>query len=312
MDLRKLMLCLALGLCSGQAAARDAAAPDCGIDVPIIDLLHPDTPQAPRLAASQRLHAAAQDQSCPYARYLLGTLLRFGPELPGNAVEKDPARAEELLEPYARLGHIWAYSDLAELALAQGDSVSAMKWTQVYLYFATRHGEALEDFDRTGYNANLLLRADRAWRKARRPAGMTVNTVLGEYLSVHRDSVSAAMRQKRAEIARNGSASGDTSVADAPLVIKRRPPPVSERDFRMEPGYAVFLLEILPSGQVNRIVAESFAPGPEQMRKLRALVEGFEFQPFDSPEPRVARVPAQYGFVGWSSPSLKLPKQAAR
>lgn len=258
-------------------------------DYSVFDVLDATTPADTRKAAVDTVARLSDMPGCAHERYLLGTLYRFGPELPGNPLPKDSARATGLLEGYAGEGRPRAYADLAELALADGDARAAMQWTQVYL--ALRDASKYEDFDRAGYNADLLLRAQKAWRKARLGGQGNVQALLDAYMA------------QRPSLAKDTVARNEPD--PDPVRIRRAPKGRTDVTLRIKPGYAIFLMEVMPDGRVGRIVAESFAPTPQQAQALRPFVEGFEYQPLSGDKPQVVRVPVQYGFTGANSPRLK-------
>lgn len=261
----------------------------------LIDILDPDHAPEAKQAALVELEARIAD-GCAHDAYVMGTLLRHGSALPGNVVERDPARAALLIEAFARSGYVRAYADLAEMALAQNDARSAMKWTQVYLSFRREPGDrASRDFDRRGYNANLLMRSDAAWRKARLQRS-EIAPFLKDYLDAHRATVLAGLRaESKSDRRAPGALQGDADEAPA-LVPKHYPNVVDVRRLNIEPGYAIFLLEVQPDGHVSRIVAESFGPSADTPAALKPLIAGISFEPFNCSEPRVARVPVVYGY----------------
>lgn len=285
--MRKIWMTLLLWL-SVCVAAPAATCPG-EADYSVFDVLDAATPAHTRKLAVDTVARLSEVPGCAHERYLLGTLYRFGPELPGNPLPKDSARATALLESYAAEGRPRVYADLAELALVDGDASAAMQWTQVYL--ASQTASKYKDFDRAGYNANLLLRSQKAWQKARLGGQGKVQALLDAYMAQH------------PSLAKDTAARNEPD--PDPVRIKRAPKGRTDVTLRIKPGYAIFLMEVMPDGQVGRIVAESFAPTPEQARTLRPFVEGFEYYPLSDDKPQVVRVPVQYGYTGANSPRLK-------
>lgn len=282
---------------------------DESVDYLAIDMFDPELDPALKAKLLKGVEASAEE-GCLYHHYVWGTLLRFGKDLPGNLLDKDVQKAAPLIEAYAKNGHLIAYSDLAEMALASDDARNAMLWTQVYLYFVTRHADkALTDFDRRGYNADLLSRAMVAWRNAKFKKSQ-IEPMLDEYLARHETTILKGLQDSRSDLRTSHPTSSQnklgSDLGEAPdLQVKARPE-VIDTHLVMSPSYAVFLLEVQPSGVVSRVVAESFAPSPEAARKLRPMIMGITFEPFAWHEPQVVRVPVMYGYG--DGPSLKKVK----
>lgn len=297
---------LAIALSCSAAAQQRAIElePECGIDrLNPVDVFDPAFDPDAKRPLLQQLEEGAE-RGCAYDGYVVGTMLRHGRALPGNPLEKDVARAAQFIEAYAREGNVTAFADLAEMALAEGDARTAMQWTQVYLHFATRHLRTkTPDFDRHGYNADLLWRATQAWQKARLKRSQ-IEPLLNAYLSGPGAGIAARLADKPQPVWRPSSGQGDLP----PLRAKtyREEYRLTEA-LRIPPGYALFLLEVQPSGRVSRIVPETFGPSADTPAALKPLVEHFEFEPFDHPEPQIARVPVVYGF-GSGGPALRAPR----
>ncbi len=301
----KWMLTLCMLVLPGCALAHAFGA--CPDDTPElstsqhIDLFDPQRDPAEKLPLVEMLRSRAA-AGCLEAQYALGNLLRFGDEMPGNPLTKDTQTAAGLIEAYGRHGNIRAYADLAEMALAAEDGRAAMLWTQVYLHFATRHQGALTTFDRRGYNANLLLRAIRAARSDGLNRKRDIEAMLADYLAKHREEILSAADP---DANHSGQGKQERASAEPPDLVVETRPPTRTIALGIDAGYAAFLLEVQPDGRVSRIVPESFAPTPRHAARLKPLVEGFIFKPFDWHEPQIARVPAEYGYDDAYSPSLK-------
>ena len=274
-----------------------------------IDIFDPELDPALKAKLLKDVEALAKD-GCLYDQYVWGTLLRFGKDLPGNLLDKDVQKAAPLIEAYAKNGYLIAYSDLAEMALASDDARNAMLWTQVYLYFVTRHADKpLTHFDRRGYNADLLSRAMVAWRNAKFKKSQ-IEPMLDEYLARHETAILKGLQDSRSNLPTSHPTSSQnkpgSDVEEAPALQVKARPKVINTHLVMSPSYAVFLLEVQPSGAVSRVVAESFAPSPEAARKLRPMIMGITFEPFKWHEPQVVSVPVMYGYA--DGPSLKKVK----
>jgi hypothetical protein len=299
--LRALLLATCLALPFGSTAQGAVAPSPVELDdvascpdvrYSLIDLLDPERSVGAKAADAEAVSMLSRHSGCTYEQYIAGSLHRLGPELPNNPFPKDQAKAEALLEAYALAGNTVAFADLAEMALASGKARDAMRWTQVYLHFAVKNPHvALQDFDRRGYNANLLARATAAWPKADMPRARIASD-LGDYLAAHPGLMENVTK------ARSNVHTDWRGITTPEGIELRRKNPVSElRTSRVPaPGYAVFLLEIQPTGKVSRIVPETFAPNYATGAALRDLLRSMAFEPFDAADPVVARVPVQYGF----------------
>lgn len=266
------------------------------------DVLDTTTPDDKRRAAVDTVVRLAADPACRYERSLLGALYRFGPQLEGNPLPKDSVRAVDLIEEAALRGRPALYADLAELSLADGDARGAMQWTQVYLWVQAQQGPGKQaDFDRSGYNADLLLRAQRAWQKARLGGNASIDALLKTYLEPRRAQLKEAIANGPDAVPRDDTAGGSHET----LRIKRGPRGRKDVNIPIKAGYAIFLMEVRPDGTVGRIVAETFAPTPAHAKALRPFVDGFEYYPFEGTTPELVRVPVQYGYTGAFAPKLR-------
>jgi hypothetical protein len=168
--LKQLLLMSVLLLPCGIAHAGESE-PECDADLTdasILDAYDTNAAMPQRQRAVQYLIDVAP--RCAVGGYSAGQLYRHGDRLPGNLLARDSEKAQQLIRASAENGYLFAYADLAEMALAEGRTREAMQWTQVYLYFVVHHSEKFDrasgSFTRSGYNGDLLARALRAWRAA--------------------------------------------------------------------------------------------------------------------------------------------------
>lgn len=288
--------------------------PDCdeaqgdGHENSILDLLDPDAPTGRRAQALEGYQRASAIAHCTEYGYTLGQLYRHGPDLPGNMVPRDTAKARELLVASAEAGLMDAYASLAEMALLDGDAREAMKWTQVYLYFVKNVQKSFMDtesvrFYSAGYNGDLLMRVERAWRGAQPKLNRKVIAEdLSGYIKQHKEQVATRVRENMAE-------SNEALVAglDDGLRLKSvgTCPPMSLAG--IGGATVVYIVEVLPSGEIGRVLPESFSPTPAVVKKLAHCARVSEFEPFDGEEPRTVRIPVAYGYErGRRAPSFKL------
>lgn len=292
---------LATGL---EGPAEAVCSDEEGLSYQLIDLLDPERAAAAKAPIVATIQSLAREPGCHYERYLLGTLHRHGRDLPNNPLEKNSEKAIEYIEGYGRAGHAKAYADLAELALVEKQARLAMQWTQVYLSLVPILPQSeVAFFDRQGYNADLLQRATVAWHKTGL-ASDNIERDLQAYLRLHgqqiRDNASKVNEKRHTDeqSALQGQVDGATD-------LRLKSAKTVHHVYEMPVGFAVFLLEVQPSGEVIRIVPESFSPDFRQARRMRRLIEGHRFHPFIGERPQVARVPVQSGYVGSNAPKLK-------
>lgn len=254
-------------------------------------LLEPNISSVNKQALTDRLIQEASAPHCADVGYMLGMMYRYGADLEGNPVAKDPVKAQVLIERYAREGYIHAYADLAEMHLEARNARDAMLWTQVYLYFVTRHGEKQLNLDqRHGYGALLLASAYALAQKS--DVGVSkkaLGQLLDSYLKPHLQEVLQNLGKERAVVQESGLKIKSTRTQSIPGL------PSASR--------AVLLMEVLPSGTVNRIVTISYSPTPEAGRALKNWAAGMLFEPFEGAEPRYLRLPMEAGFGARSKSS---------
>ena len=278
-------------VCMNSAFAEETDPCDRKVD--IMDAYDPAAPLQRREAALAAMRSSTQ---CAYHAFSLGQLYRHGPDLPGNLVARDLDRARSLILAYAESGYINAYADLAELELKAGNARDAMKWTQVYLSllktYSTQYDSSGGSFDRGGYNANLLLRADEAWREqkpkvSRSEIGPDMNT----YLAGRRKQLADGIR--KIEDANKSPGEGE----NATFRVKSRANTTCsvQLNKKIRAAYATYLVEVQPSGAISRVVLENFSPEPEAGERLKKCFNVESFYPVDSDEPRIARFPVVYG-----------------
>jgi hypothetical protein len=275
-------LLVAIALTAGhQVHAAEANIDPCvGKDGVDVDLLDPAIAASDKTRQLQTMESLA-DGGCPDAAQLLGNLLRFGPQKPANPLPKDVTRAAERLEQAALAGNSFAFAELAEMALAEQMAHEAMQWTQIYLWIAT-HKPKLEGVtEYRGYEADLLLRATRAWRAARLDS-KEIQPLLATYLTPERQaSIIANIERRR----RTPQARPKLSLANRPHASGRMGP---------HPGYVLLLLEAKPSGEVTRVVVESYAPSKTMVERLSPMLDDVKLTPFEGTDMRSGVLPMVY------------------
>lgn len=292
----------------------DGVRPKCndaygpGYRTSVLDLLDPATPADRRAAAVEGYLRASALAHCTGYMHTLGQLYRHGPELPGNLLPQDTAKAHDLLLRSAEAGHMSAYADLAEMALREGDAREAMKWTQVYLYFVKNVEKTFLDRERArfhsaGYNGDLLLRAERAWRKARpRLDRKLIGEDLSGYVTQDREEVAEHIHDRMTKT-REGMTTATQSAPQVKSVGACKPAGMRGISAAM----VVYVVEVLPSGRIGRVLPESFSPDPVVVERLAHCARVYEYEPFDGERPRIVRIPVMYGYSrGDFVPSFKL------
>lgn len=284
------MVLVALLTCSAHAAEVDCTNQDNGYNV--VDLFDPNAEISKRQEALQGVVKYAH---CPETARMLGLLYRHGPDLPGNLVPKDSQRAKELLLLTAEAGNHLAYADLAEMELKEKQGREAMKWAQVYLYFVksrSAFGGESALFESSGYNGDLLYRAERAWRATKpRLRRDWIAADLSEYLKGRKASILEAVNQS--DTAAHKTGPGPQQQESGGLQAKS----MRSCDLRSYvTGYATYFVEVHPDGHAGRIVLENFSPQSSVGEELRKCAGVYDFYPFEGTEPRVARIPVFAGY----------------
>lgn len=309
MKWQTMILCWALALPAAAHAAADAVqggvCEAAYAELPpgaVLDLLDPEAPSERRavaLAAYERLSGLAQ---CPEFGYTLGQLYRHGPYLPGNLVAQDIDRARALIRPMAEDGYLPAFADLAEMEMRHANTRDAMKWTQVYLHFVRTvqadfvDDPATERFHRTAYNSHLLARTEVLWRKFTRPRlpRRLVNEDLNAYLDEHGERVSRLMRERRA------GARGRASAHDGGPVDPVATPDTCHLNAIEGVGSASasWIVEVLPTGAVGRVVLENLVPNAQAAAALGRCLKDYRFAAFQGERPATVRVSLMMGSTG--------------
>lgn len=264
----------------------------------ILDLLDPEAPSERRDAALQDYQRLAGMSQCPEFGYTLGLLYRHGPDLPGNLLPRDVPKARTLIRAMAEDGYLPAYADLAEMDMRNDAYRESMQWTQVYLHFVKtvqrpRMDADAAQFQRSAYNGHLLTRAEVVWgwQKPAVPR-KRITEDFNAYLTEHGRSVEQRMRERfDGQRARVSAQDGlglrvRTGIGDCRL---------PERD-RVGAATASWIVEVLPSGQVRRIVLENFVPSVASAERLEAeCLSRYAFEPFEGDAPRTVRISLVYG-----------------
>ncbi len=265
----------------------------------ILDLLDPQAPADRRAAALVAYQRLAQMKECPEFGYTLGQLYRHGEYLPGNPLPQDVAKARELILPMAESGYLPAYADLAEMEMRHANTREAMKWTQVYLYFVdhvfvagTKDADAAQ-YERSAYNANLLGRVEFLWNHV--PPSLPqrlVNEDLNAYLHDHGDDVERRMRERQSGLHLRASAqdsllpytiSGSTNSWYHNLLDD------------LSAASASWIVEVMPSGQIGRVVLENFVPNEAVTRQMKSVLARYKFAPLDEQLSKTVRISVVVG-----------------
>ena len=260
----------------------------------LLDLLDPEAPDDRRRDALAGYERLATRDGCPEFGYTLGQLYRHGPYLPGNLVQQDVEKARGLILPMAESGYLPAYADLAEMEMRHANAREAMKWTQVYLYFAReirRDYLDTEDmqYQRSAYNGNLLTRVEAISRWKRVPRRF-VREDLNDYLAIHEAEVAKRMREREDGMHRH--ASGQET---GPVRVANDPGSCYVDLDGIGAASAAWIVEVLPSGKTGRVVLENFVPTAEAADTIKTCLLKREFAAFDGDRSVTARVPFVVG-----------------
>ncbi len=264
----------------------------------ILDLLDPAAPADRRQAALAAYQQLATMSECPEFGYTVGQLYRHGEYLPGNLLPQDIDKARALILPMAESGHLGAYADLAEMEMRHANAREAMKWTQVYLHYVEKILlPALDDasdarFQRSAYNGNLLARTELIWRYARPSLPRKlVREDFHAYLDEHGKQVEQRMRERHAgqhlrASAQDGGPTYITSSGDGCAV---------NMIDRIGAASAAWIVEVLPSGKVRRVMLENFVPKSTVADTLGACLAEYRFAPFPGTTPATIRISMMMG-----------------
>lgn len=259
----------------------------------ILDLLDPAAPLERRQSALATYQQLATMGECPEFAYTLGQLYRHGEYLPGNLLPQDLDKARALIQPMAESGYLPAYADLAEMEMRHANARAAMQWTQVYLNYVEKVlipalGNATDArFQRSAYNGNLLARTELIWRYTRTSLPRKfVREDFHAYLDAHGKQVEQRMRERQAGQRMRASAQDGGRTR---LVSTGEGCDVKMID-RIGAASAAWIVEVLPSGKVGRVVLETFVPKSTVADTLAACLADYRFAPFEGNTPATIRV----------------------
>lgn len=263
----------------------------------ILDLLDSVAPPEHRASVLEAYERLSEVKGCPEFGYTLGQLYRHGDDLPGNLVARDIERAEPLIRAMAEDGYLPAYADLAEMEMRHGSYRKAMQWTQVYLHFARTLRQPVDaddaQFHRSVYNGHLLTRAEVVWGW-QRPAvpRKRIREDFNAYLAGDGKLVGQRMRERmEGRHIRLSAQDGPglrlkSGVGDCRLLIKDR----------IGAATASWIVEVLPSGQTNRVLLENFVPTVAAVDRLRQeCLTRYRFEPFEGDQARSIRISVAFG-----------------
>jgi len=247
----------------------------------ILDLLDPEAPAERRGSALEAYERLATIKECPEFAYTLGQLYRHGPDLPGNPLPQDVPRARELIRPMAEeAGYIGAFADLAEMEMRHANAREAMLWTQVYLYLVQEvrmeGADAAErHYQRSAYNGNLLTRVELIWNWSKPLLPRKLKAAdFNAYLDAHGDLL------QRVRAYDQGSAHRRASAQNIGIATRNDPGRCYVRDLeRLGAASGAWIVEILPSGDIGRVVLENFVPNAKVTDALRECLLAYEFAP---------------------------------
>lgn len=261
-------------------AANAGAAETC-VDYGV--LLDPATTSDTRTVELARLEQSAAAGSA-LANYVLGTLLRLGPEHPAAATTIDPDRSETLLARAAVGGRFEAMPALGEIELARQDIMKAHLWAGLGRRYMYRHGYTMDPIH-YHHVADLERRLGRRSDHLVTGTGKEGQLALeyqGGFVTRYGDSIDAGARYWPA-LGTDACAGADPEtwpvVWDKTAVPDRRKVGRTGGSRTKRQMNAVFYLEVAQDGSIVRSHLIDGWPTPAQAATLQPTLRFIRFNP---------------------------------
>lgn len=273
-------LATALSAWLSPALADADPLPLCAPEDPATFPINPDGDLALRKAKVADWEAQGA-QADSFVKLQLGAFYRLGKLHPAGLLERDIGKSRALLAHAALGGQLTAMASSAELELAHGDPMAGMVWAQLYARYMQR--EFPSQF-RT-YQADLLKRAFDALPRGEETA-QEIDAQTGWFLATYGAEIEAALAPREEDAAMPASECRPINdVYPTKLELKGERVPLSGgRDtvnrYRLfDPGIALYLLHISPSGEVAQAMIVESLPGPAAGKGLMRSVRRLRFNP---------------------------------
>lgn len=271
---------VALAASLSPALAEDAQLPLCAPEDPATLPVNPDGDEALRRAkvASWEAQGAQADS---FVKLQLGAFYRLGRSHPAGLLERDIAKARTLLAHAALGGQLTAMASSAELELEHGDPMAGMVWAQLYAHYMQREFPS----QLRTYQADLLKRAFDALPRGEK-TDQEIDAQTGWFLGTYGAAIDAALSpDKPAAPAAQKNCRPIPDVYPTQRDLESDRVPLAggrntiERYRLYDPGMALFLLHISPSGEVAHAMVVESLPGSAAGQGLMRNVRRLRFNP---------------------------------
>ncbi len=296
---------------SAQASPAEEASPATAAaiepeprDVDLSILLDPDAVYMARVAELNMLKRNAK--SGHHASICtLGRLALLGPRHPAELPRFEYGDAKSWINRCVLGGDLDAMLVMAEAEIAERHGLEAMIWMQSYLKLAaTLAPDLLESA--APYKAGILARIERLYRSDR-PSNEEVLEYVAGFLDGYGERISKAHGE-------GGNAKWLPLPTGERPEMKSRGPSLSGRftrdmtDAEDELTYAVFIVEVDPSGKVGRVLVLESWPDADAARSLKSYAQSRRYNEVAGDASRWTYVPV---YIDNKAYSL-LPKANAK
>lgn len=218
------------------------------------------------------------------SRYVLGAFYRLGEQHPARLLTKDLGQAKAFMSNAAVGGSIFAMAAMAELELEAKNYRAAMLWAQVYAYYSKQEAKSLKLKSSFAYQAYLLKRIMDTAQKQKTPLlDQGFNVDFNDFFKTHGPKIEASRSGSQMEGMRNficKYSDPEAALAEVGLVMLRKNKVSAGRDVMAVlpyPGYAYYLLNINPNGDVDDVAIIDSLPDARYAQALIPTAKGIKF-----------------------------------
>jgi TPR repeat protein len=247
----------------------------------LVNLLDADKPLAERQAVLDHYKERALDGSS-FHQYVVGSLYRVGSLLPGNIVERDIVYARQYLSTAAAHGYINAMAKMAELELAEGRSLEAMIWAQLFGHYITE--KDLEK-PKTGYFPDLL---HRIYAKFDEKQTTNMEGFVNGFIAAHDADIQAGIAA--------GAARYESSTTKRQLTYMTHESQTAKISGRKNDDWAEYLIAFAPDGSAEKAWMLDAVPDVSLGKELRAVAMRVKVNASTDEPLRYAVVPLAYTY----------------